>query len=309
MIKLATTAMNSVFDKYENMKKMLRMIDEAANNEAKLIVFPEACLMGYLRCLTRVSYTEPHDEYAYHHANAEIIPEGSCVQSIIKKAMERKIYVAFGLTEKDPFYDFKLYNSVCLVGPEGYIGKYAKVHQPMDECHLFYHGDDFPVFDTEIGRIGLMICYDKNFPEPARELALQGADIICVSTAWGYGDDNMDISTDKSYYQFDILDKVRALENQCFLISSNQFGITGESNYFGHSNIVNPQGVICATVGLKEGICYHDVEDVKQAVYEGKYFYFGLNFLKDRRPSAYKYAAGESALSNMSYKQYNLKAE
>lgn len=307
MIRLATTSMNCVFDKKKNLEKILKMIDEAADNQANLIVFPEACLMGYLRCLTRVSYTEPYDEYAYHHKNAEVIPEGPCVKAIIKKAMERKIYVAFGMTEKDALYDFKIYNSVCFVGPEGYIGKYAKVHQPMDECHLFYHGDDFPVFDTEIGRVGLMICYDKNFPEPARELALQGADIMLASTAWGYADDKMDLATDKSYYQFDILDKVRALENQCYLISSNQFGVTGESNYFGHSNIVDPQGVIQATVGEAEGICYHDVENIKDAVYNGKYFYFGLNFIKDRRPSAYKYAAGDSVLSNMSQKQYSRK--
>ncbi len=78
-----------------------------------------------------------------------------------------------------------LYNTLVLVGPDGYIGKYRKVHLPLTERIMMYPGDgDYPVFETRFGKVGLMICFDKAYPEVARSLALKGAEILLCPTAW-----------------------------------------------------------------------------------------------------------------------------
>lgn len=286
MVKLATACINVVYDTAKNLAKYFEFIDEAASKGANLIVFPEQSLQAYLPSLTVLETSSLH----YQYENAQLVPEGPAVQAIIKKAKEKNITVIFGMTERDAEVDYKLYNTMVLVGPEGFIGKYRKVHLPLDELHAYYAGEDFPVYDTSIGKIGMLICYDKAFPESARELALNGAEILVMSTAWPFADPSNapHPEVDDMFYIYDVYDKARALENQCFFLSSNQFGICGQISYIGCSNIVSPSGKILATTGYSEGIAYAEV-DIKKAVHIGKTEgFFGLNLLKDRNTAAYK---------------------
>ena len=301
MIRTATAAMHCTRDKAENLKKMLNLIEEAADNGANLLVLPEQALQGYLTSVVAMDTSADFakNEFLFQYENAEIVPDGPSVQTIIQKAQERKIYVCFGMTEKDAAVDGKLYNTAVLTGPEGYVGKYRKVHQPADEMQAYYAGDSFPVFDTAIGKLGMLICYDAWFPESGRELALQGAQIILKPTATCHGTHDHNLEKDQGYYSYDLAERATALQNGCFFISANQVGLCGVSDYFGHSNIIDPSGHIIETTGETETIVYHDIEDLERELFIGREVLFsGLYFLKDRKPSVYTHLTTKNPLSN-----------
>lgn len=299
-LKIATVCMNVAMDKKENLKKYLEYIDTAASQGANLIVFPEQSLQGYLTNVVAMDVSDSAaNEFAYQYNNAETLPDGDSVTILINKAKERNIYIVFGMTEKDTEIDYRLYNTAVLVGPEGFIGKYRKVHQPADELHAYYGGREFPVFDTAIGKIGMLICYDKWFPEPTRELTLGGAQLLIMPTATAFSDpEAMDYEHDYAYYTFELMDKVRALENQTFFIAANQIGWSGASNYFGNSKIVGPDGIIRSETGNKEGIAYYVTEDLEEEIYTAKHKFAGLSYLKDRHPGCYRRLAAETETSN-----------
>ena len=292
--------MNVVYNKKENLAKYIRYIDEAADNGADLILFPEQSLQGYLRSLVAmdVSANTQTNEFLYQYENSETVPDGPSVSAIIEKAKERGIYVSFGMTEKDETTDCKLYNTAVLVGPEGFVGRYRKVHQPADEVHSYYSGNDFPVFDTSIGKIGMLICYDAWFPESGRELALKGADIILKPTATCFSTDDKNYEEDQAYYSYDLCEKATALHNNVFFISANQTGMSGTSDYFGHSNIIAPNGRVLSTTGNQEGIAYYETTDIKKDIYWARVQFAGLNFLKDRKPSAYSELTAANVFCN-----------
>lgn len=295
MVKVATCCMNCVYDKSANLKKYMDFIDEAASNGADLIVFPEQSLQAYLKSLSAM----PFSDYEYQHDNAEVVPDGESTQALIAKAKEKNVYIIWGMTEKSAEDDVVMYNTMVLVGPEGFVGKYRKVHLPGDELHIYTAGTDFPVYDTAIGKIGMLICYDKSFPESARELAIGGAQLIVMSTAWPIADTSKtnaaDVTSDMMYDRYTMYDRVRAIENQVPFISSNQFGKAGDIEYIGYSSITDGTGKLLATTGYSEGIAYAEFEDLKKSLYSYKVNAFiGLQGLKDRNVAAYKRLAAES---------------
>jgi len=301
MIKVSTAALKCERNKAANLAKILKYMDEAADNGADILVFPEQFLQGYLTSVVAMDVTGnlEKNEFLYQYENAETVPEGPSVQAIIKKAQERKLYTCFGMTEKDSEVDCKLYNSAVLVGPDGYIGTYRKVHQPADEMQAYYAGSGFEVFDTPIGKLGIMICYDAWFPESGRELALGGAEIILKPTATCHGTPDHNLDEDFAYYSYDLNERATALHNGCYFVSSNQIGLCGLSDYFGHSNIINPSGMILETTGDEEKIVYYEIDNLQKDLYMGREVNFsGLFYLKDRRPSAYKRLTEENILCN-----------
>lgn len=301
-VTFASVCMNVALNKSENLKKILSQIDAAAEHGADLVVFPEQCLQGYLTSVVAMDMScTDKDEFAYQYANAETVPDGPSVRKIVEKAQEKGIYVVFGMTEKDADIDYKLYNTAVLTGPDGYVGKYRKVHQPADELHAYYGGKEFPVYDTRIGKIGMLICYDKWFPETTRELVLHGANILVLPTATAFSDPQAaDFDTDYAYYTFELMDRVRALENQTFFVAANQVEWSGASRYFGNSKIVAPNGRVVAETGFQEGIAYYTTEDLDKETFEAKHCFAGLNFLKDRHPTLYTAIGSESLFANYS---------
>ncbi len=282
-IVMATVAMQVKHDKSENIKQFLSYMEQAAEQGVKLIVFPEQSLQGYLPSSAKLDFSA----FDYQHANAETIPDGPSVQMIIKRAAQLKLFVVFGMTELDKEDYTRLYNTAVLVGPKGYIGKYRKVHLPNAEMHFYFAGDEFPVFQTEIGKIGLLICYDKIFPEAARTLALKGAEILIMPTAWSFENTQGKLDQDPLLISYHLYDQVRAMENQCFFISSNMVFRSGESTFLGHSHIVSPVGEFLADTGYREGLATAQVDVRKMILYARTRGCSGLNYLKDRHPETY----------------------
>ena len=299
-VTFASVCMHVALDKEKNLSKILSTIEEAAGQGADLIVFPEQCLQGYLTNVVAMDMSNGEkDEFNYQYRYAETVPDGPSVQCILKKAQEKGVYVVFGMTEKDAAVDYKLYNTAVLVGPEGYIGKYRKVHLPADEVHAYYGGQSFPVFQTKIGKIGMLICYDKWFPETTRELVLNGAEILVLPTATAFSDpEAADYNSDYAFYTFELMDRVRAVENQTFFVAANQVEWSGQSRYFGNSKIVAPNGRVMAETGFQESIAYYTTEDFQKETFDAKHSFAGLNFLKDRRPSLYGAIGADSVFSN-----------
>lgn len=154
-----------------NIADTVARIDAAAAQGARLMVLPELCSSGYV--------FESRDEA---FSLAEEVPHGPACQAWMQAARRHGAYIVAGVAER---VGPKLYNSAVLVGPEGHIGTFRKMHLWAAENLFFEPGDlGFPVYATPIGRIGMLICYDGWFPEAWRLCALQGADIVCVPTNW-----------------------------------------------------------------------------------------------------------------------------
>jgi N-carbamoylputrescine amidase len=172
LVTIACLQMKPAFGAVEaNIAHSLDLIDRAAAQGAGLVVLPELANTGYV-------FRSRSEAFAL----AEDIPSGRTVRAWAERAARHRLYLVAGICERS---GAKLYNSAVLIGPDGYIGTFRKVHLWNEENLYFEPGDlGFPVFGTAIGRIGIGICYDIWFPETFRLCALQGADIVCVPTNW-----------------------------------------------------------------------------------------------------------------------------
>ena len=147
---------------------------------------------------------------------------------------------------------------------------------------MMYPGEgDYPVFDTRIGKVGLMICFDKAYPEVARTLALKGANILLCPTAWPSIETSED---DNDYKAGNVFSFARALENMCFFVDSC---VSGPFE-MGHSRIIGPNPMqVCATTGFEEGMAVADV-DVHGEIAKARIASMaGSDLLKDRKPATY----------------------
>ena len=132
--------------------------------------------------------------------------------------------VCFGMTED---VDGDRANTAVCLGPDGtLLGTHRKVHLPAGEVAWYRAGDGFGAIATPAGRVGLMVDYDKTFPESARCLALDGAEILVCPSAWPASRTNRAASParDRQRRLFDLYDRARAAENQLWLVSANQTG-------------------------------------------------------------------------------------
>ncbi len=172
LVKVACVQMEPVVGaKDANLAKSLAMIEAAADHGANLVVLPELANTGYV--------FKTRDEV---FSLAEPIPGGPSTDAWCEIAARRNLHIVAGIAE---VCGQALYNSAVLVGPDGYIGTFRKMHLWAAENLFFEPGNlGFPVYSARIGRIGMAICYDCWFPETFRLNALQGADIVCVPTNW-----------------------------------------------------------------------------------------------------------------------------
>jgi predicted amidohydrolase len=149
----------------------------------------------------------------------------------------------------------------------------------------FTAGDSFRAFDTPVGRVGMLICYDKVFPEAARSLALDGAEIVASLSAWPvcrFAPAGR-IADDRQTRQFNLLDQARAVENQVVWVSSNVAGRAGTLRFMGQAKVVDPDGAVLARTGGRAGIAVARV-DVRGEVSGARGFF---SHLTDMAPSAY----------------------
>lgn len=204
-------------------KNINKVIDTLQNIDADLIVLPELFATGY-----QVVSCEEVTELS------EYVPQGCTTEALTELSINNNMYIVAGLAEK---CRDKVYNSAILTGPDGYIGRYRKTHLFFEEKLWFEPGDTvFEVFNTPVGCIGIIICFDWIFPESVRTLALKGAEVIAHPA-------NLVLPHCPSAMS------VRCLENRVFAITANRTGIEKRKDdqslrFIGTSQIVAPDGSI-----------------------------------------------------------------
>jgi nitrilase len=185
-----------------------------------------------------------------------------------------------GYTEAGPL---GLHASAVCVSGDGVLGHHRKVHLPATERLAYVPGEGFRAFDTPVGRLGMLVCYDKLFPEAGRALALDGAEIVCSLAAWPADRDTpaRRLAADRQTRHFDAIDQARAIENQVVWVSSNQTGDWGALRFLGSAKIVCPDGVVLARA--RSGLAVARV-DVRASIERTRGI---IDHLADRRPGAY----------------------
>ena len=232
-----------------------------------LLVLPELCNSGY--------NFRSHDQ-AWE--TSEEVASSTFIRYLATVCREQGMHIVSGFNERD---DGALYNAAVLVGPAGYIGTYRKLHLFMNEKDYFQPGNTgLPVFDIGVCTVGMLICFDRTFPEAWRTLALKGAEIVFVPVcSWGLRGDA---------FQTEL--QTRALENQIFVVAVNKAGFEqvenedGGRDHFGRSCIVNPMGEIEAAIDNEPwGIVAGTIDLAKRTVLKENL----IDLLNERRPELY----------------------
>jgi predicted amidohydrolase len=258
-----------LLDAEANLGKVIHFMHEVSLCNAEIAVFPECALTGYALSAEEAD------------AIAEPIP-GPRTERLTEACREADLVaVAVGTIEKDA-HD-RLYNTAVLVGPNGLIAHYRKTHLPfLGVDRYLAAGDALPgPFETPVGRLGLLICYDLRFPEPSRVLALSGAQVILLPTAW---------PSAATLYP-DFMAQSRASENSISLVAANRVGEERGTRYLGRSVIVGPNGEMLAEGGAEgEEILCAEIDpgqsDLKDRIFvPGEY---ELYLFDDRRPELYR---------------------
>jgi predicted amidohydrolase len=247
---------------------------------ARLVVFPECALGGYPKELPGGGLAGPP---------VTISPDGPEVARLVRAAGSTTVCV--GISEEAP--GGGRYNSALCLSGDGILGHHRKVHIPPAEVFTYVPGDRFEAFDTPVGRMGMLICYDKLFPEAAGHLAGGGAQIIASLSAWPVCRRRPSrwIAFDVQAHHFDLVDRTRALENQVVWVSSNQVGRSGGLRFVGRAKVVDPMGRVLARTYGRSGVALARM-DVKAVVRSTR---DALCHLDDRRPAAYGASAGPMA--------------
>jgi predicted amidohydrolase len=283
----ATVALEGSYDIEISTKRHLTLMAEAAEAGAELVVFPEISLQGYPPDLT--SFYPERIQAAYD--NAESVADGPHVRQIVEQARALGVHTVFGMNETGDAPGV-IYNTMVLTGPDGLIGTYRKVHVGITEQLTWRRGDDWPVYETALGRIGMLICYDKMWPESTRELMLRGADLLVMSTAWPMVNGEQDPETNIWAELYRLYDRARAAENSRWFVSSNFAGDFGGCRFLGLSQIVDPMGRVVATTGaLTPGIAVADI-DIAGGIAAANAHLMGARLIRDRRPDTYDAVSG-----------------
>ena len=235
------------------------------------MVFPECTLGGYIR--------EPGPEENAPMLPRALRPDGPEIARLIEMAGD--LTVCVGYSEGGPR---ALYSSAVCVSGDGVLGHHRKVHLPPAERFAYTAGDRFDAFDTPVGRVGMLLCYDKLFAEASRTLVADGAEIVACMAAWPVDRRRPaeQMALDRQVRHFDVLDQARAIEHQVVWVSSNASGDWGPLRFPGRSKIVDPDGVVLADAGAR-GTAFAEV-DTEGAIDAVR---ANIDHLADCRPHAY----------------------
>lgn len=248
-IKLALAQIRS---KRENKKANLLKIEEftmkAKEQGADLVIFPELSLTGYVL----------HDQV---YELAEAIP-GISTKKVEELAKKTRMHIIFGMPELSEKTEATIFNTAVFVGPNGFIGKFRKMYLPthsvFEEKRYFRPGYQTAAFNTSVGNVGLLICYDIFFPEVCRLTRLKGAELmVCISAS---------PAVRRNY--FEIFTAARALENTAFLAYVNLAGVEDGLQFWGGSRLLGPKGNLLAKAKYDEEdlvVCEVDYRDIRPA--------------------------------------------
>jgi omega-amidase len=260
-------------DRDANARRMAEFVrQEAEEHDADLVVFPE---------LANTGYVEPHTDKGFAsrlYEQSEPIP-GPTTDLLSEAARHHNLHVVVGISRVHPQIPHVLYNSAAFIGPTGVIiGVHDKVHACLEEKNYYVAGDTVDVFDTELGKVAINICYDVRFPELARVQTLHGAEIIV--SIWASFVQPGKVPSDSIIQRC----ATRAMENGVFFLGCNRSGTENNRIFYGRSAIAGPSGDTIAKSANEEEEVVRGVlsdEDLKaQRMY--------LTLFRDRRPELYK---------------------
>ena len=248
------------WDKEQNWSRIENRVREAARNGADVVVTPEGVLEGYV--INEVNSVKGLDERSQVEQKFLELGEpldGQYVRKACGLADETGVFLVLGFLERS---GNQLYNTAILIDPDGdIVGRYSKTHfaQGYAVNPEFYDpGEEYPVFETPFGKVGMLICYDRQLPEPARILALEGAQVLFVPSYGSYTDEN-GWNT--------ILMRTRAYENGFPVVFSHPF----------QSLLINRNGSLLA-VGSANEVVYYEINTAPEHYQER---------FSNRRPETY----------------------
>ncbi len=253
------------YPKFGQVRKNLEwVLGTLKGTETDLVVLPELAFTGYL--------FENREEALGMSEEPETSPT---LASLISLCRENDFYIVTGFAERD---GVKVYNSALLVGPEGLIHTYRKIHLFNTEKDCFDPGDrPLQVIEVRGVNIGMMVCFDWAFPEVARVLALKGADILCHPA-------NLVLP----YCQRAMV--TRCLENRVFAVTANRVGREtrphGELTFTGMSQVTAPDGTILRRAGKEEESL--SVVEIDPTAARNKHLTERNHLFRDRRPEFYE---------------------
>ncbi|MCI2058590.1 MAG: nitrilase family protein [Oscillibacter sp.] len=207
----------------KNWVRIEALVREAAGRGARLMVLPELCTTGYI-------FQSRQEAFGL----AQRIPDGEDTLRLAALARELDVYLCAGLLEAD---GPRCYNSAVLAGPEGVLGVHRKLNLWADDFQFFEPGNlGYQVFDTALGRIGMLICYDMWFPENFRMLTLLGADLILCPTNW------LILAGHEKESMGRIMAMAAAGANHVFVAAASRIGVERGVTFCGGSTIAGPDG-------------------------------------------------------------------
>jgi len=250
-----------------NLEMIATWAEQAQQAGASLVIFPECAVPGYC-------YDSAEEAMEF----AEAVP-GPATAALEAIAARLQVHLVVGMLERA---DEQLYNVAVLIGPNGLIGSYRKIHLPYLGVDRFTaHGrDGFRVYDTSLARIGVNICYDCSFPESSRVMMLAGADIITLPTNWP---DSGGCAVP------DFVVPTRALENKVYYAAVNRVGVERGIKFIGRSSIVDPSGKVLAVADDTEQML---LAEIHPSLARNKHIVrvpgeHEVNRLRDRQPDQY----------------------
>lgn len=250
-----------------NIESTARWIRSAAARGAQLTVFPECALSGYM-----MDSRSQVEDAAIEVTDDRLAP-------LIESASATGTFAVVGLLERARD---KVYNGAVLIGPDGIVGAYRKQHLPRLGADVFVDAGDGlapRVFDAGALRVGMMICFDLRFPESARELALDDADVIAMPTNW----------PTTAGFLADHMTRVRALENLVYVAVADRCDSESGTEFLGRSQVVSPSGEVLVDAGTAEGIAVATLDltesRTKTLVFEDPPY--SLPVFEGRRPELY----------------------
>jgi beta-ureidopropionase len=266
-VRIALLQMNCSGKRGENLARAEKMIREAASKKAQVLLLPE--VFHELFFIT--------DLNARYFETAEQIP-GPITDAMCKLARELGVVIVAPIYESVDRSVY--YNSAAVIDADGkLLGVYRKNHIPLNtifyEKLYFKPGNlGYPVFDTRFGKIGILICHDRHYPEGARALALNGAEIVLIPSA------TPDKSLSRKVWEKELC--AHAIFNEYFVAGLNRTGVEGNYVYYGQSVIFDPTGEMMAQAGPDEEVliadCNLDLITQRRRAWQ---------FYRDRRPDTY----------------------
>lgn len=249
------------------------LIDDARARGVGLLVLPEAALGGYVESISE-SAEDIDPPPAFERDGPEL-------RRVMELAGDMTVCVGFC---EDGGEGIR-YNAAACVSGDGLHYVHRKVHLPLREDRVTTAAGELAAFDTPVGRLGMLICYDKAFPEAARTLTLDGAQALCFLSAWPRSATNFapDLTEDRQWRRSELWDRSRAAENSLVVASANQTGVFGSLHFLGGARVTNPNGDVLDATGPEGGLAVQTL-DLEATVEKARR---ALSPVRDLRPDAY----------------------